>query len=229
MAIEKQEITLESQIGLTKQRSSQTNDELCFLVPPTFKSFGSPSSSTYAIIIDDEETLEPKNKKTDNLDSPTFNSLVSLPSTDGIIIINEEETLEPKKKKPRLGSWWDYVESINELSSVIKGLPKARVDSCFSSTDLHEKKTKKKKDDERSSSSLSSNHDDNFIDLREDEIVGSSNKGYRHVTLEELGVTVEDLKSMPWELFDPTWEIRSETMDPWLGGYIKDIISPDLF
>ncbi|VVA93754.1 unnamed protein product [Arabis nemorensis] len=207
MAIdEKQETTHESQIGLTKQRSSQTKDVLT-------------STSTIIIIDDDdEETLDSKNKKTDKeetlepkeetLDSPTFNSLVSLPSNDVITTVDKEETLEPKtKKKPRLGSWWDYVGSFNELSIVVKGLPNnddvSRVDSCSSSTTLHKK--------EKNGSS-------------EEEILGS---GYRHVTLEELGVTVEDLKSMPWELFDPIWEIRSETMDPWLGGYIKDIISPD--
>ncbi|CAN7054322.1 hypothetical protein IGI04_028767 [Brassica rapa subsp. trilocularis] len=70
---------------------------------------------------------------------------------------------------------------------------------------------------------------DEFIALSEDKILGessgSNNNVYRYVTLEELGVSVEDLKSTPWEAFDPTWETRSETMDPWLGGYVKDMLS----
>ncbi|KAG7589986.1 hypothetical protein ISN44_As07g022000 [Arabidopsis suecica] len=155
------------------------------------------------------------------LNSPTFNSLGSLPSVDGIIIIDDDEeevTLEPKRKKPRLGSWWDNVEPFDELSCVVKGSPEAkedndvasRADSCFSSTDLHETK---KNDDERSLSNKKEN----------DESVGESrtrNRGYEHVTLEDLGVSVEDLKSVPWEALHPTWEIRS---DPWLNGYIEDL------
>ncbi|CAN6906651.1 unnamed protein product [Brassica oleracea] len=249
------------------------------------------------IIIDDddeEETLESKKRK--NLDS---NSLTPS-STGGVIIINddeEDETLEPSKKKPRLGSWWDDVDSFDELSSVFKRLPimhssfsstnlpetKTKedkrslsssdhenllgysdsvtsnnkenqdrlgyghvslpslggyvkdivtpVDSCFPSspTGLLEAKTNTNKDYESQLSS-SNHHGDNFIGFREDEIVGegtdnSSNKGIRHVSFEELGVSVEDLKSMPWEAFDPTWEIRSETMDPWLGGHVSDMFS----
>ncbi|KAF8066440.1 hypothetical protein N665_1156s0001, partial [Sinapis alba] len=103
------------------------------------------------------------------------------------------------------------------------------VDSCFlsSSTGLLETKTKTNKDYESQLSSSSIHHGDNFIDFGEGENVGestnSSNKGIRHVSLEEFGVSVEDLKSMPWEAFDPTWEIRSVTMDPWLGGYVSDM------
>lgn len=185
------------------QRSSQTtSDELRFLVPPAFKSLGPPQYTDPTITIDGRykgETLESK---------------------------------KGKKKKPRLGSWWDEVEVLNELSIVVNGLPKqkendadSRVD--HSSTDLH----KKKKDDERPLSS--SSHHDNFIDLTEaegvDENTGSKKgNGYGHVSLEELGVSVEDLKGLPWEAFDPTWEIRSETMDPWLGAYIKDLM-PSLY
>lgn len=156
-----------------------------------------------------------RNKTDDNklcfLDSPIFKSLGSPPPIDEIIIIDDDEeeqvTLEPKKKKPRLGSWWDNVEPFDELSCVVKGSPEAkedndvvsRADSCFSSNDPHATKTNKKNDESI-----------------------TKNKGYEHVTLEDLGVSVEDLKSIPWEAFDPTWEIRS---DPWLGGYMEDLAS----
>ncbi|XP_010474316.1 PREDICTED: uncharacterized protein LOC104753818 [Camelina sativa] len=160
------------------------------------------------------------------VDSPTFNSSGSQPSTDAIIIIDDDEvvTLEPKKKKRRLGSWWENVEPFDELMCVVKGQPKAtddndvasRADSCFSSTDLNETKTEKKNDDE-------------IISLPNDESVGEisttttrKKKGYEHVTLEDFEVSMEDLKSIPWESFDTTWEIRS---DPWLGGYMEDFVS----
>ncbi|CAE5964016.1 unnamed protein product [Arabidopsis arenosa] len=169
---------------------------------------------------------KPRYSKTDCeklcfLDSQTFNSFGSPASIDAIIIIDDDEeevTLEPKRKKPRLGSWWDNVEPFDELSCVVKGSPEAkednyvasRADSCFSSTDPHETK---KNDDERSLPKKKEN----------DESLGEStsrNKGYEHVTLEDLGVSVEDLKSVPWEVLHPTWEIRS---DPWLNGYIEDL------
>ncbi|KAG2306959.1 hypothetical protein Bca52824_026707 [Brassica carinata] len=74
------------------------------------------------------------------------------------------------------------------------------VDSCFpsSSTGLLETKTNTNKDYESQLSS-SNHHGDNFIDLGEGENLGestnSSNKAIRHVSLEELGVSVEDLKT----------------------------------
>ncbi|CAH2065654.1 unnamed protein product [Thlaspi arvense] len=183
----------------------------------------------FAITIDDDddETLDQKNsKRDDQIDSPTFNSLGSLPSTDAFIVNDEEkETLERKKnKKLRLESWCDEAEDFNELTSVVKGLPKAKEDNdAQSRVDHHEKK----KDDERSLST--SRHDNNFIDLSKDKSVGEStssgNKGNEHVSLEELGVSVEDLKIMPWGAFDPTWEIRSETMDPWLGSYFSRFLA----
>ncbi|XP_010428278.1 PREDICTED: uncharacterized protein LOC104712965 [Camelina sativa] len=198
MAIEKQQEINESQIGLTlfsKQRRNKTdNDKLCFV------------------------------------DSPTFNSSRSLPSTDAIIIIDDDDdedvTLEPKKKKRRLGSWWENVEAFDELMCVVKGAPKAkedndvasRADSCSSTTDLSETKTEKKNDDEISLPKKKKN----------DESVGEistttrNKKDYEHVTLEDLEVSMEDLKSIPWESFDTTWEIRS---DPWLSGYTEDFVS----
>ncbi|CAN7048854.1 unnamed protein product [Brassica rapa subsp. trilocularis] len=300
-------------MAIEKQECSRSDDELYSLVFQA--SLRSPSStnkkrnnldsnssvpSTCAVIIiddddEEEETLESKKRK--NLDS---NSLIPS-STGGVIIINddeEDETLEPSKKKPRLGSWWDDVDSFDELSSVFKRLPimhssfsstnlpetetKTKedkrslsssdhenllgysdsvtsnnkenqdrlgyghvslpslggyvkdivtpVDSSFpsSSTGLLEKRTNTNKDYESQLLSSANHHGDNFIG--ENEIVGestdnSSNKGIRHVSLEELGVSVEDLKSMPWEAFDPTWEIRSVTTDPWLGGYVSDMFS----
>ncbi|CAA7043134.1 unnamed protein product [Microthlaspi erraticum] len=307
--------------------SKKTDDHL--KIPPSFGSSGSKQSTTVSIITiddddEDDETLDSKDKKTDDvMIPPRLNSSTSLPSADAIIIIDDEkdkcETLEPKKKKPRLGSWWDNDDAFDELSIVVKGLPKpkdtepeSRVDSCFSSsTDLQEKKkdgerssssthhvnfidlsdaesvgsnkgighvsleelgvtveeqkinskkrglgsccldvgvfdelssvvkglsrvesscfssphepeTKKKKVDERSLSST--HHDKSFIDLSEDKTVAESTKGVRHVSLDEFGVSVEDLKSMPWEAFDPAWEIRSKTMDPWLGGFVQDML-----
>ncbi|XP_010419181.1 PREDICTED: uncharacterized protein LOC104704858 [Camelina sativa] len=199
MAIEKQQEINESQIGLTlfsKQRRNMTdNDKLCFVdSPPSFNSSGSP------------------------------------PSTDAIIIIDDDEevTLErPKKKKRRLGSWWDNVEPFDELMCVVKGAPKAkedndvtsRADSCFSSTDLNETETEKKNDDDDEISHPKKK--------KNEESVGESTttrnkKDYDHVTLEDLEVSMEDLKSIPWESFDTTWEIRS---DPWLGGYLEDFVS----
>ncbi|CAH8354949.1 unnamed protein product [Eruca vesicaria subsp. sativa] len=313
-------------MAIEKQKYSRSDDEFCSLVFQTFISSTDaiitidkeedetleskkkksnnlvsnslvPSTCTVIIIDDDdeEETLDSKkNKKRKNLNS---NSLV--PSTNSVIN-DEKDTLEPKQKKPRLGCWWDEVDAFDELSCVVKGLPKSKndaasvvdsrfsltnlpetkpkegysdsvtgdnkgiqdrsgyshmsledsgisvedpslggyvsdiispIDSCFSSSSsrLQETEANTNKNDERSLSS-SNHHGNNFIRFREDEIVGESstnisNKGHRHLSLEELGVSVEDLKSMPWEAFDPTWEIRSETMDPWLGGYIQDMFS----
>ncbi|KFK41788.1 hypothetical protein AALP_AA2G172200 [Arabis alpina] len=286
MAIEIQEITHESQIGLTKKRSSQTHNDMYFIVFPTIKSMGSLCSSTDAIIIDDDDeeeiTLEPKKKKQrlgswwnyddavnelscvvkgsskakDNNDvvssvdscfistdhihekkKDDTNSSLSSIRHDNFIDLSEDDIVGESTCSSNKGNGHVTLEELGVTVEDLKSMPWelfepiSRVDSCFSSTDLHETETTKKKDD--TNSSLSSIHHDNFIDLSEDEIVcettiSSSNKGNGHVTLEELGVTVEDLKSMPWELFDPTWEIRSETMDPWLGGYVKDIISPCL-
>ncbi|KAG2306984.1 hypothetical protein Bca4012_084063 [Brassica carinata] len=121
--------------------------------------------------------------------------------------------------------------SLPRLGGYVKDIA-TPTDSCFpssSSTGLLQTMTNTNKDYESQLSS-SNHHGDNFIDFREGEFVGestnnSSNKGIRHVSLEELGVSVEDLKSLPWEAFDPTWEIRSVTMDPWLGGYVSDMFS----
>ncbi|CAA7043133.1 unnamed protein product [Microthlaspi erraticum] len=163
---------------------------------------------------------------------PTSRLLRPPQSTGATITIGGKykgETLESKKemKKPRLGSWWDEAEVVNELSVVVNGLPKPkdnddepRVDHSY--TDV----LQKKKDDERSFSSTS-HHESSFIDLTEDESENGDGNG--HVTFEELGVWVEDLKALPWEAFDPTWEIRSEAMDPWLGGYIEDMFSPNSY
>ncbi|ESQ27834.1 hypothetical protein EUTSA_v10019582mg [Eutrema salsugineum] len=203
MTIEKQESPVGFGRLITKQRSSQTDDdELCSRLPQTFNSLGSPAcSSTNATVITNDDNEE------------------------------EKETLERKKKKLRLGSWWDNVESFNELSCVVKRLPEAKENDAASSvdysrlsssTDLHE--TKMKTDDQQSLSNQNNLSEDESFTIGES--TRSSDKGYRHVTLEELGVTVEDLKSIPWEAFDPTWEIRAETMDPWLGGYVKDMRSP---
>nr|VDD64349.1 unnamed protein product [Brassica oleracea] len=128
----------------------------------------------------------------------------------------------------------------------------SHVDDCFTFCSINDLIKDTKNGNERY---LSSNHDDNNVtDLNQDEVLYessgcsnqhvsldelialskykilgessvSNNNGYRHVTLEELGVSVEDFMCTPWEVFDPTWEIRSETMDPWLGGYVKDMFS----
>ncbi|KAL9311626.1 hypothetical protein AtEden1_Chr1g0074401 [Arabidopsis thaliana] len=196
MAIEKQEIN-ESSIGFNliseKRRHNKTHDDKPYLV-----------------------------------DSLTLNSWASQPSTDEIIIIDDDEekevTLEPKRKKPRLGFWWDNVEAVDELCCVVKGSPPkakedngvaSKADSYFSSTDLHETMENKKINEDKRSLPEKD---------KDESTVGESNKnkGYEHVTLEDLGVSVEDLKSVPWEAFefDSTWEIRS---DPWYGGYMEDL------
>ncbi|CAH2046388.1 unnamed protein product [Thlaspi arvense] len=126
------------------------------------------------------------------------------------------ETNTKKKKRPRYVSWWDDFKAFDELSCVVKGLPKAKEnDAATSCVDLHQKYTKKKKDDERP---FSSSHRDNFKCEDDERSTESNNKkdqdrvGSGHVSLEDLGVSVEDLKSMSWEAFVPTWEVRSKTM-----------------
>ncbi|KAF3573511.1 hypothetical protein F2Q69_00063615 [Brassica cretica] len=66
--------------------------------------------------------------------------------------------------------------------------------------------------------------DGRFIDLPEMLINGFELVKFLYWR-ESLVSRVEDLMCTPWEVFDPTWEIRSETMDPWLGGYVKDMFS----
>ncbi|KAG2321845.1 hypothetical protein Bca52824_015058 [Brassica carinata] len=103
----------------------------------------------------------------------------------------------------------------------------SHMDNCFTFCSINDLIKSTKKGNERSLSSR--HHDNNFTDMCEDESSGGSNKGNqhdlsedmiigesfgsnsngnRHVSLEDLGVGVEDLKSMPWETFDPTWEIN---------------------
>ncbi|CAN8235066.1 unnamed protein product [Cochlearia groenlandica] len=134
--------------------------------------------------------------KTNNLVSSSFGS----PSSTEVINIDDddEDDYEPKSKQ-RLGFRRENIEVIKELGSVSKG-----------SSNLNPKEKGNGVD-----SSLTSHHHDGEI---------ASEKGNRHVSLDDLGVTVEELKSMPWEAIDPAWEIRS---DLWLGRYVRDIKSPD--
>ncbi|EOA34004.1 hypothetical protein CARUB_v10021500mg [Capsella rubella] len=161
------------------------------------------------------------NDKLGFFDSLTYNSSGSQPSTDAIIIIDEDEmvTLEPMKKKPRFGSRRDNVDPFDELSCVVKGLPQAKGDdgvasiADYFSFDLHE--ANNKNEDERSLPMKENKHESTV-----GESSSTRNKGYEHVTLEDLGVSMEELKNIQWESYDPTWEIRS---DPWLGGYMEDV------
>ncbi|CAH2046389.1 unnamed protein product [Thlaspi arvense] len=122
-----------------------------------------------------------------------------------------QETYTKKKDDERSSLPSHHHENFIDLCEKDEG--KEIQDSCFSSSTVLQETNTKKKDDERSSL------------CEEDESKENQDRvGYGHVSIEEFGVTVEDLKSMPWEAFDPTWEIRSEIMDPWLGGHVRDIM-----
>ncbi|CAH8359426.1 unnamed protein product [Eruca vesicaria subsp. sativa] len=202
------------------------------------KSLGSSSCTDV-----DKETLELNKKKKprtvrwwDELDD-AFNDLNS-------VVKGLPKSKDAMKKYERSlsliqrGKFFDFSEDESHVSDNNKtnqdpllGSYKTKnnishVDSCFTFCNINDLIKDTNKGKERS---LSLNDHDNFIDMNEDKILCesscSSNKGTRHVTLEELGVSVEDLKSIPWKAFDRTWEIKSQTMDPWVGGYIKDMPS----
>ncbi|KAJ4894558.1 hypothetical protein Rs2_21352 [Raphanus sativus] len=229
---------------------SRSNDELS-LVFQKFISVGSPSSTDAIITMndDEDETLPTKKKPRlgswwDDVDAFDQLSCVvkGLPTVQSCFSsTNLPETKTKEDKKRSLSSshhenLLGYTDSNNKEYQDCLGyghvsLPSlggyvTPADSCFPSLSTGLRETNK---DYESQLSSSNHHGDDFIDLGEDKNVGesanSSNKSIRHVTLEELGVSVEDLKSIPWEAFDPTWEIRSVTMDPWLGGYVSDMLS----
>ncbi|KAF8111331.1 LOW QUALITY PROTEIN: hypothetical protein N665_0076s0307 [Sinapis alba] len=196
------------------------------------KSLGSSSFTDEVIIIDDDdevkETLEENKNKKQRVgpwwdESDAFKELPKLKDDHASVVGSSSLQKSKAKKYERAlsliqrGNFFDLCddESLNDgnnktMQDPLLGRYKnkeniSHVDDCFTFCSINDLIKDPKKGNEIIGESS-----------------GSSNKGNQHVSLEELGVSVEDLKSMPWEAFEPKW---SETMDPWLGGYAKDIIS----